>query len=315
MANMTVLDVIKQNNTDPVVGMVEENISAHPEIMMGGARTIPGTTFKSLVRTALPSVGFRNVNEGVATTKATYEQRASSCYLCDASSEVDEEMAQVADDPLELLLANEMDAKIEAYMRSLASQFYYGTASTVGVTSTAASPTKGFVGLADIYDTTNMEVDAAGSSGAYTSVWFVKFGPKYVQWLIGQNGAFSISETSRVRLTDGSDNPYDGLRKSVKFWIGLHCVNPRNSVVRIKKIDTSATLSDSLIDQGLEKFPAGVVPDVCLMTRRTLRQLKSSRTAYNPLGNTPPWPNEIAGIADSRIPIMVTDAISQVETA
>ena len=315
MANMTLLDIARLSAGDDVVGMIEESIQAHPEISLGAARTISGTGFDSLVRTALPSVGFRSVNEGVATTKATYALRRSNTFLVDASSEVDEAMGQASEDGLDANLATEMSAKVEAAMRSLASQFYYGTVSTVGASSSAASAAKGFPGIVDLYDTTNMEVDGAGSSGTYTSVWMVKFGPQYVQWLAGQGGLFNVGETKSVRLTDGSSNPYDGLRKALTFWVGLHSANPRNSMVRIKKLDTSATLTDAMLDQSIEKFPGAIVPDVCLMTKRSLRQLKSSRTATNPTGAPATWPTEVVGLASSRVPILTTDAISETETS
>ena len=68
MANLTLLDVARLNAGDDVVGLIEESLKAHPELSMGSGRTISGTGFDSLVRTTLPSVGFRNVGEGVATT-------------------------------------------------------------------------------------------------------------------------------------------------------------------------------------------------------------------------------------------------------
>ena len=315
MANITLLDIAKHNGNDAVVGMIEESISAHPEIALGDARTISGTSFKSLVRTTYPAVGFRDINEGVATANAVYEQRTTACKLIDCSSEVDAAAEQASDEGLDTILAREMDAKVESAMRGLSSQFYYGIASTVGVSSTATSPAKGFPGLVDLYDTTNMEVDGAGSSGTYTSVWLVKFGPKYVQWVVGNDGLFNIGETQSARLADGSFYPYDGFRKAMTFWVGLHGANPRNAAVRIKKLDTSATLSDTLLAQAVEKFAVGVVPDVVLMTRRSLRQLKTSRSTYNPTGDPSPWPSSIVGLADRNIPIMVTDAISQSETS
>ena len=314
MPNATLLDIVKQNGNDAIVGLIEESIQAHPE-MNGAARTIKGTGFNSLVRTALPAVGFRSVNEGVATTKATYEKRRSSTFLVDASSEVDSAAGQASEDGLDAFLATEMDAKVASGMRNMASQFYYGTQSTVGVSSGAASPTKGFPGLIDLYDSTNMEVDAGGSSGTYTSVWAVRWGPKAAQWLFGNGGAFSIGETKEERLTDDDGNPYDGLRKAMTFYIGLHMADPRNGVCRLKKIDTSTTLTDDMLDEMVEKFASGLKPDALYMTRRSLRQLKDQRTATNPTGTPAPWPASIAGIAGANIPILTTDAISQAETA
>jgi len=314
MANLTILDVLRRNSADPEVGIIEESMALHPEITMGAAKQIAGTTYKTVVRTALPSVGFRSVNEGVATTRSTLAIRTADCFLVDCGVEVDKAMAQVGMDPLEEILADELAAHAEAGARSLASQFYYGTLSTVGAASSAASATKGFPGLIDTYDSTNMEISRGGASGAYTSVWLVKFGPQYLRWIVGADGMLDVKDAYECRLTDGSSNPYDGLRKPMSFWVGLQNVNPRHSAVRIKLIDAgtspTAGLSDAYIAKALTLFKAGMRPDLILMTPNTLYQLQSSRTATNPTGAPAPFPDNAFGI-----PIVTTDAISEVETA
>ena len=314
MALVTLLDIAKYN-AGPIADIFDENLSAHPELD-ASARTIPGTTFKSVVRTARPAVGFRDINEGITALTATHEVRSASTYVVDCSVELDQQLAQAANEPLEELIAQEIAAKVEQGMINLASQFYYGIASTVGVSSGAAQPTKGYPGLVDLYDSTNMALSAGGSSGSYTSVWAVKFGGnRGVEWLVGNDGMFNITETTAQRLTDTNSRPFDGWRKSMTFWVGLRCLDPRNTVARLRLIDTSATLTDALLDQLVELFPAGMRPDALFMTRRSLRQLKSSRTATTTTGAPAPWPVSIQGLTGDLIPIRVTDAISQVETS
>lgn len=315
MANLNILDIAKLNGTDEAItAMIEETVEVSPELSGGDTKTIAGTSYKQLVRTALPAVGFRSLNEGVATTKATYELRETQCYLCDAGSEVDEAMEQASDEPLSVLLANEMEAKVESYMRGLSTQFYYGREGAVGATSDLSSPLKGFNGLHQLYDSSNMEIDRGAVSGTYTSVWLVKWGKKYVRWVAGEDGLFKVGETKEVRLTDGSDNPYDGLRKALKFWVGLQCNNPRNSMVRIKKIDggTSPTagLRDADIYKALALFPGGIMPDVIYLTQNARESLRGSRTATTTTGTPAPLPTEVAGV-----PLVVTDGISEAETS
>ena len=309
MANLTMLDVVRMTGGDDVVPLIEESVQVHPELMLGATRTITGTGFNSLVRTALPSVGFRNLNEGVTAVKSTYALRRSECFLVDASSECDKAMVDQTEDGADAIIAMEASAMLESAMRSVASQFYYGTATTVE-TSIAASPTKGFPGLVETYDSTNMEVDAGGGGTSRSSVWLIKWGPQYVQWLMGRNGEIATSETMEVRLTDGSSNPYDGYRKPLTFYVGLHNANPRNSSVRIKNLTAANPLTDTLMFDALQLFPAGISPDVALMSRRSLYQLRASRTATNPTGLPAPIPGDVAGI-----PIAVTDAILDTENA
>jgi len=77
MANPTLLDIAKANGSDAVVGLVDETTKAHPEISLGAARTVKGIQFKTLVRIALPSVGFRLANEGVVAGKGVYEKEGT----------------------------------------------------------------------------------------------------------------------------------------------------------------------------------------------------------------------------------------------
>ena len=316
MPNLSILDIAKLNATDEALAdMIEESLALSPELADGEAKTISGVRYTQLVRTSLPSVGFRQINAGVATTKGDYENRITQCYLCDASSEADSQAAQVADDSIEDVLALEMQAKIEAYTRGLSSQFYYGQSNTVGAASTLANPSQGFNGLVDLYDSTNMAINRGGSSGAYTSVWLVRWGgPRGLRWVVGNDGMFSVGDTQEVRLTDASSNPYDGLRKSCTFWVGLQVSNPRNVAVRIRLIDAgtspTAGLDDSYIARAITLFPAGLMPDVIYMTRNTNYQLQNSRTATSTTGAPAPFPMESMGV-----PIKITGGISETETS
>ncbi|HXE53707.1 MAG TPA: hypothetical protein VN541_11855, partial [Tepidisphaeraceae bacterium] len=75
MAVTTLLDIAKANGSDPIVGLIDETTKAHPEISMVAARTIKGLNYKTWVRTGLPTAGFRQANQGVASSKSTYENR------------------------------------------------------------------------------------------------------------------------------------------------------------------------------------------------------------------------------------------------
>ena len=47
-----------------MIGLILETLAKFPELDNFDAVPIPHTTYKILVQTALPSVGFRNDNEG-----------------------------------------------------------------------------------------------------------------------------------------------------------------------------------------------------------------------------------------------------------
>jgi hypothetical protein len=92
-------------------------------------------------------------------------------------------------------------------------------------------------------------------------------------------------------------------------YIGCQWSNPL-ALGRIKKLtaDTGKGLTDILLAQLYGKFKAALTPDAFVMSKRSLMQLQSSRTTYNPLGLPAPIPGEAFGI-----PIIVTDSILNTE--
>ena len=84
----------------------------------------------------------------------------------------------------------------------------------------------------------------------------------------------------------------------------------KNSAVRVKNIGTAngTTFNDDRAFEALAKFPVGVTPDVCFMSRRTLEQLRKSRTNVTSPTGVPTLPDSVAGI-----PIVITDSIVNTE--
>jgi len=303
MAMPTLLDIAKANGSDAVVGLIDEATRAQPELTLGAARTIKGLNYKTLVRTANPTVAFRNANEGAAVTKGSYENRLVETFILNPRWECDKAVADRYEDGPEAYIALEAAAMMEAAMQHLAKVFYYGTNATYG-------DAKGFPGLLDVYDSTNMVVDAGGTTdNVASSVWAVKFGPKDVTWVWGNEGQLEMDDPTTARVLDADGNPYTAYVQELLAYPGLQ-VGSIYSVGRIKKLttDNGKGLTDDLISQLLSKFPVGRKPDVLFMSRRSLQQLQASRTATNPTGAPAPFPQDAFGI-----PIAVTDAIVDTE--
>lgn len=300
MAVPTLLDIAIANGSDAVVGLVEETIKAHPELAKGAARTIKGIHYKTLIRTGLPTVGFRAANEGVAPTKSTLENRLIETYMFNPRWECDKMVADSYEDGASAYIAMEANGIMEAAMIHLASQFYYGT----------GNDAKGFPGLIAGYDATNMVVDAGGTTaGTGSSVWGVRFGAQDVQWVWGNDGNLNLEDVQEQRVLDGSSNPYTAYVQEILARPGLQ-VCRSFSIGRIKKLteDSGKGLTDALIGSLLSLYPAGYGPDVLFMNRRSLKQLRASRTATNPTGAPAPFPTEAFGV-----PIELTDAITSTE--
>lgn len=302
MAVTTLLDIAKANGSDATIGLIEEVVTYAPEVQLGAARTISGLSYKTLIRTALPGAAFRSANEGVAATKSTWENRVVECFTLNPRWECDKAVADRFEDGAQAFIAMEADGIMRSSMILLGSQFYYGTTN---------GDAKGHPGLLAAYDSTNMVVDAGGTTASTgSSVWAVKFGPKDVQWVYGAGGLLNVSDVMEARVTDGSSNPYTAYVQELLAYPGLQVGN-KYAVGRIKKLtaDSGKGLTDSLIATLLSKFPVGFKPDYLFMSRRSLAQLQASRTATTVTGAPAPFPTESHGI-----PIQVTDSILDTES-
>lgn len=303
MAVTTLLDIAKANGSDAAVGLIEEVLNAFPEVQLGAARTIKGLNFKTLVRTALPTASFRSANEGTTPTKSTLENRLVECFILNPRWECDKAVADAYEDGASSYIAMEADGQLRASMITLGSQFYYG-AGTGG-------DAKGHPGLINGYDSTNMVVDAGGTTASTgSSVWAVKFGPQAVQWVYGNDGQLAVSDVTEQRVLDANSAPYTAYCQELLARPGLQ-VASKYAAARIKKLtaDSGKGLTDARISDLLSKFPVGHKPDFLFMSRRSLMQLQSSRTATTPTGAPAPIPQDSFGV-----PIVPTDSILDTES-
>jgi hypothetical protein len=302
----TILDIAIMNGSDMVVGLVEETIKAVPEITRGAARTIKGLQYKTLVRTSLPQVKFRAANQGATLGKSIYENRLFETYIFNPYWTVDEAVALGHEDGPAALLSIEAQGMMEAAWQYLGLQFYYGAAAT---TTSPLNDALGNPGLCQYVDA-SMVVNANGTTALTgSSVWAVRFGPRDVTWVYGDNGALALKPVREQTLFDANGNPYTGFIQEILARPGLQFTR-KYAAGRIKNItaDTGKGCTDALISQLLAAFPVGLPPDYLFMSRRSLQQLQASRTAVNPTGSPAPIPNESFGI-----PILPTDSILNTE--
>ncbi len=297
----TLLDIAKLNGTDAEVGLIEEVIKMAPEVRMGAARTIKGIHYKTRVRTALPTVGFRAANQGTPISKSTFENRLYEAYILNPTWLCDKAVADECEDGAQYYIATESIGIMESALYTLSVQFYYGTG--------GLGDAKGFPGISQAIDP-SMIVDAQGTTASTaSSVYAVRFGIQQVCWLWGLNGEFALQPVKEVVLNDSLGNPLTYYHEELLARPGLQ-VGSKWSVGQIKNItqDTGKGLTDKLMGQLYELYPDAIRPDCFFMTRRSREQLRASRTAVNPTGREAPTPQDFEGI-----PIYGTDGILNTE--
>lgn len=316
-ASPTLIDIAVKNAGEGIQALIDETITAHPELLVLPARSIQGMSYPTLVRVALPTVAFRNANEGTASTKGQYVNRLVETFILNPQWDCDRAVADRDEDGPEAFIKLEAGGILEASMQHLAEIFYYGRVDpAVHLTKGDA---KGFNGLHSQVGTVaadNICVDAGGTTGSTgSSVWMVKGGPAGCQWVWGANGELEVSKARLERVEDaGGVNKYTAYFQELLAYPGLQ-VGSSMCVGRIGELteDATCTLTDAMLAKLFSQFPTGSKPDHIFMSRRSQRQLRDSRTwaaGGTVVTGGQPVPFEYYW---EQIPIHVTDAISDTE--
>lgn len=309
-AYLTTLDLAKINGSDIGVGLIEENLNAAPEIEALPARTISGTSFKTLTRTAYPVTSFRNLNEGVEPTKSTYVNKTFETFYYDGQMEVDVAVARGDEQGEDHALTIEADGHGRAYMLLAGKQVWYG----VGTGGDA----KGFPGAVQIVDS-SLVVDAAGTTAdTGSSVYAICAAPKFMELIYGRGGVLSVGQW-RTQTITRSSKEMTAWKNSLEGYVGCAWYS-KHAVARIKKLtaDSGKGLTDALLADLFSKFPIGIKPTHLFMSRRSRKQLQAARTVVlNGNGTTKPGGNQstIAPVPTEYdgVPIVATDSILDTE--
>jgi hypothetical protein len=128
------------------------------------------TGHRTGIRTGLPSVYWRLINQGVTPSKSTTTQVDEQCGMLEAWSEVDKDLAEMNGNVGAFRL-DEARAFLEAMNQEQADTVFYGS---------AANPEE-FIGLSNRYSdlsATNAQniLDAGGSGSDNSSIWLVGWG-------------------------------------------------------------------------------------------------------------------------------------------
>jgi len=303
---LSLLEMTKRNGTDAAVGLVEEVNTVAPELDSLSGRPISGITYTVKKRSVLPAgPAFRNANEGSDVISSSYEQVLGQCFFMDGQLQVDEAVisAGMAEGNSEAdILADEAIGVLQTKMINLGDQFYRGTTANA----------KGFVGLKSLYDTSNCEVDATGSSGSATSAWLVWNDIQGVHWVFGNGSGISLGPWQRQQVTDANGKKLFAKVNNISGWIGLAFHHTR-SVVRIKNLTTAKPLTDKLVAEALSKMPIFmrrspglklfVNSQASLQLQNSRSTVSSSKTDSGIL-QFAPQPTE-----SNNVPIVLTDSI------
>jgi len=147
-SNLTLIDWAKRTDPDGRIPVVAELLSQTNEILtdcVWKEGNLP-TGERVVIRTGLPTVYWRSLNQGIPNSKSTTAQVDEACAILEARSEIDKDLAMLNGNTAQFRLSED-SAFLEAMNQKMAFTMFYGN---------PASDPKEFLGLASRY----------GSSGA-----------------------------------------------------------------------------------------------------------------------------------------------------
>ena len=303
MANdlKTVAEVVAINGQDFDSGEFSDILNDAPALAaMGVKESSNGKDHKYVKKTAAPVVGFIGNGVGRDFSKLTSIPVTDSLEAIDGSVMMPK-VAADASDNREGTIQTEIMEHLKASMFEWEKQIFNGT-------NNAAA---GFNGFADVVTALSdaQAIDGGGTGSALTSVYMVRVNGSINGIAPVMNYNLEVGETIVQNYDPGDGKNAPHYYTPVFGYTGLQIGN-NYSIVRIANLDASNSLTDDLLSQALERFPAGSSATHIFMNRAQRGALQRSRTTYSPTGQPAVLPSEYEGL-----PIIVTDALGQAETA
>lgn len=174
---ITLTDVVKRMDPDGKIADIVEMLSQTNEVLMdmGWKEGNLPTGHQTTVRTGLPSVFWRQFNQGVAVSKSTTAQVTEGIGMLEAWSEVDKDEAELNGN-LAAFRLSEARPFLEAMNNEMASTLFYG--------NSAIDPEE-FSGFNIRYSSLSAAnaqniVDAGGTGSDNSSIYLVVWGDQTV---------------------------------------------------------------------------------------------------------------------------------------
>jgi hypothetical protein len=275
--NLTLADWAKRLDPDGQTSTIGELLTMTNEILMDCVwkeGNLP-TGERVTVRTGLPEVYWRSLNQGIPNSKSTTAQVDEACAMLEARSEMDVKLAQLNGNT-GAFRASEDLAFIEGMNQRMATTMIYGNA--------AVDP-KTFTGLAPRYSSLSAGnaqniVNGGGSAAnAQTSIYLVGWGDSTVYGVFPKG---SMAGLDRKDLGEQTAYYSDGTRMqvyaSLYSWSPGLVVKDWRYVVRIPNIQVSHL-------QALDntQVPTGVYTNIIHKMAQALYripQLRRCRPAF-----------------------------------
>jgi len=302
--NLTLADWAKRTDPDGRIPVIAELLSQTNEVLddcVFKEGNLP-TGDRVVIRTGLPTVYWRALNQGIPSTKSTTAQVDEACGMLDARSEVDKDLAMLNGNTAQFRLSEDT-AFLEAMNQTQATTLFYGN---------PAYDPKTYLGLAARYSSLsggNAQniLDAGGSGSDNTSVYLVVWGDNTVYCPFPKGSkAGLIHEDLGEQTVFNTDGRLQAYATRYQWKNGL-VVKDWRYVVRVCNIDVS-----DLLGQATTQTAAASTNIIKLMARSLYRipNMAMGRAAFY-MNRTVHSGMAIAALDKSQYVLKVNEGLSQ----
>jgi hypothetical protein len=258
---LTLADWAKRTDPEGRVPVVAELLSQTNEILEDAVfqeGNLP-TGHRVVIRTGLPTVYWRALNQGIPNSKSTTAQVDESCGILEARSEVDKDLAELNGNTGAFRLSEDQ-AFLEAMNQTQAQTMFYGN---------PATDPKQYLGLATRYGTISGAgnaaniIDAGGTGSDNTSIYLVVWGENtcFCPFPKGSKAGLMHNDLGEQTVYNGDGTRMQALATQYQWKNGL-VVKDWRYVVRICNIDVSNLVGESsaadlikLMSRALDRIP------------------------------------------------------------
>jgi hypothetical protein len=242
-SSLTLADWAKRVDPDGTVPVVAELLSQSNEILEDAVfkeGNLP-TGERVVIRTGLPTVYWRALNQGIPSSKSTTAQVDEACGILEARSEVDKDLAMLNGNTAQFRLSEDT-AFLEAMNQTQATTMFYG--------NPGVDP-KQFLGLAARYSSLSAAnaqniLSAGGSGSDNTSIYLVVWGDNtvYCPFPKGSKAGLVHEDLGEQTVYNSDGTRMQALATRYQWKNGL-VVKDWRYVVRICNIDVSDLLAQT----------------------------------------------------------------------
>ena len=272
---MTLADIAALDKGAPY-DVIDQTVSSAKELALFPAETIKGESVTLSILTKLPTVGFGQINVGVAGTKPQWKTGEFQCKPLTQRISQDRRAIEGAENPGRIL-ANTTEPHMRALLQQACRSFWYGT-----LFDPLAPP--GII--AQSSTDSNHVVDYEGATSV-ASAWMLSVDAESMKFLFGNSQTVVMAEQWKDEtIYDANMLPIPGLINWINGRVGWKLANI-NTAVRIKNISLELNedgvtfanpVKDSAFYEAQTRFEnMGRTPNLIIARPAVFESLRQSR--------------------------------------